>query len=562
MKLLGSYLQVLHNSNSEKRSVLFKKHTLNERLHCFAFWRVDFFFRLLIYEMFHVNLCQILNGSSTSLLVIKRLCMFMNFIAIDLGASSGRVTVGILEASRLSLQEIHRFPNGGIQTLHGYHWDVLAIYAEIIKGLTKASSKIGSKLDGIAIDSWGVDYVLFTQDKKPLYWPYHYRDNRTTHTYEKIFARIPRDQVFNLTGIQFMALNSICQMYESMQEAGPHKDAMAHFLMIPDYFTFLLSGQIINEYTIASTSQLLDAQDKHWSRQILDALKIPAAIFHPVTFPGTQVGTLLPEIAHKIHLSSETPIYATASHDTAAAIAAIPCDQEKYSPGEWIFISSGTWSLVGAEVSQPILSGKALQYNFTNEGGVADTIRLLKNLTGFWILEECLKIWKVEWPTLTWDDLILRAEKSSVPAMAIDINHDDFIHPHDMVKTIQKHMKEQFNQNIADIGDLTQIIFQSMVQSYQQTITQLEEITEIRVKIVHIIGGGAQNVYLNQMVANKLNLPVMAGPVEATTIGNIVMQAIGTKAIKNVKVARQIIRASFDVKKFLPADSDEKSEVL
>jgi len=488
-------------------------------------------------------------------MVAKRRDKFMNFMAIDLGASSGRVTLGILEESHLYLQEIHRFPNEGIETLHGFHWDLLAIYAEILKGLTKTATTICQKLDGIAIDSWGVDYVLLNHNKKPLFWPYHYRDNRTVKTYDKIFTTISRDELFSLTGIQFMEINSICQMYASMLEVDHNKDTIAHFLMIPDYFTFLLSGQIMNEYSNASTTQLLDAKSKSWSHPILEALEIPTAIFHSLTFPGTQIGVLLPEIAQKTHLSSGIPIFATASHDTAAAVAAIPCDQGKYSFGEWVYISSGTWSLVGIEISHPILSEKALQYNFTNEGGVANTIQFLKNLTGFWILEECLKIWKLENSAITWNDIISMAERSLVPSMSIDINHSDFVHPKDMVKTIQKLVKEQYNRMISDIGDITQIIFFSLVDSYQQTIRQIEEITEIDVKVVHIIGGGSQNEYLNQMVADRLKLPVITGPTEATTIGNIVMQAIGTKMIESLPAARQIVRNSFDVKVFTPTES-------
>ncbi|MHA1674643.1 MAG: rhamnulokinase [Promethearchaeota archaeon] len=482
----------------------------------------------------------------------------MKFIAIDLGASSGRVTLGILEERHLSLQEIHRFPNGGIQTLHGYHWDLLAIYSEIIMGLTEVAAKYGSKLDGIAVDSWGVDYVLFNHNKKPLLWPYHYRDERTVQTYEKVFAKISREEVFSITGIQFMEINSICQLYASMQENKHLEEALAHFLMIPDYFTYLLCGHIMNEYTNASTTQLLDAKGKNWCVPILDALDIPPEIFHTLTTPGTHVGVLLSDIAQKTHLSPETPIFATASHDTAAAVAAVPYDQDNYSPGEWVYISSGTWSLIGVEVSHPILSEMALKYNFTNEGGVADTIRLLKNLTGFWILEESLKIWREGNPEITWNDIILSAEKSpisSISSLSIDINHSDFVHPRDMIKIIQKHVKEQHGKDISEIGDLVQIIFLSMVKSYQQTIKQIEEITEIGVKVVHIIGGGAQNGYLNQMVANRLNLPVVAGPVEATTIGNIIMQAIGKKVVENLSTARKIVRDSFDVKVFMPADS-------
>ncbi len=476
----------------------------------------------------------------------------MKFIAVDLGASSGRVMCATLKHKKMILEEIHRFPNGGIQTNHGFLWDYDRLFKEILLGLSKYTKKFGPNVDGIAVDSWGVDYVLLDKTLNPLSHFYHYRDERTNESYENMFKIVPKKTIFDITGLQFMRLNTICQLFESMKEFGDSKHDIEHFMMVPDYFTFLLSGELINEFTDASTTQLLDIKGRKWSETLLKAFKMPKKIFHPLTYPGKKVGTLLSTIAEKTGLSIETPIFSTASHDTAGAVAAVPVDQEKYKPGEWAYLSSGTWSLLGVELPEPILGEKVLEYNFTNEGGVLGTIRLLKNTTGFWVLEECLKIWKKEDPVVNWEQIIDSAQKSTNTTNFIEIDHPDFISPSHMIQTVNSHYKDKYSAEITDIGDISRMIFTSMVNSYQNLILNIEDITKISIKILHIVGGGSKNDYLNQLIADALKIAVIAGPAEATTIGNVLMQAIGNGIVKDLIEGRKIVRNSFDLKVFNP----------
>jgi rhamnulokinase len=476
----------------------------------------------------------------------------MKFVAIDLGASSGRVMLARFQNQNIQLEEIYRFPNGGMQTSHGFLWNYPKLFEDILKGLSIVSKNYGPDVDGMAVDSWGVDFVLLDVEEKPLSHFYHYRDERTINTYEKIYNLIPKEKIFDITGLQFMRINTICQLFESIRELRDSIETIEHFLMVPDYFTYLLSGKIINEFTDVSTTQLLDIRKRVWSKTILTALGIPTTIFHLLTYPGEKNGTLLPEIAEKTGLSSETPVFSTASHDTAAAVAAVPVDQEKYKPGEWAYLSSGTWSLLGVEMPEPILTEKVSHYNFTNEGGVFGTIRLLKNTTGFWILEECLKIWSQKNSKITWEVIIEEAQKSSITENYIDINHEDFVNPSQMIIKINKHYQGKYNMKLEGIGDISRVIFTSMVESYQNLLQNIEDITGISIRILHIVGGGSKNHYLNQLIANKLKIPVIAGPAEATTIGNVLMQILGTGAIKNLKEGREFIRKSFNLKNFNP----------
>lgn len=476
----------------------------------------------------------------------------MKFIAVDLGASSGRVMLANMNDGKMELEEIHRFPNSGIQTPDGFLWEYHKLFDEILRGFSRVVQKYGSKIDGIGIDTWGVDFVLLDEEKKPLSHFYHYRDERTVGTYEKIFKRISKEEIYQITGIQFMRINTICQIFESMQSLRDSKEKVCHFLMVPDYFTFLLTGKIINEYTDASTTQFLDAQKRTWSKKILNALDIPKSIFHELSYPGTKIGNILASIAEKTGLDPETPIFAVATHDTGSAVAAVPYDIEKYQSGEWAFLSSGTWSIIGAEMPEPILTEKVANENYSNEGGINGTIRLLKNSTGFWILEECMKIWKQENPNFSWDNLIIETKTSNLLDQFIDVNHEDFVSPSQMLETINTHYSKKYGSKLAAIGDVGCVIFSSMVETYKNLIGSIEEIIGNSIKILHVIGGGSRNSYLNQLIANKLNIPVLAGPAEATTIGNVLMQMIGSGIVKNLTEGRKIIRDSFDVKVFNP----------
>ena len=402
------------------------------------------------------------------------------------------------------------------------------------------------------MDTWGVDYVLLDKNGSPLAWPYHYRDGRTKNLLPQIFEDIPKDQIYSKTGIQFMEINSLTQLYAHRVQNREIFAIAESFLMVPDYFNFLLTGILVNEYTEACTSQLINAQTREWDLELIAQLGLPTKIFNTLVFPGTVLGKIDPLIVKHTGLSPTTPIINVASHDTNSAIAAIPCDMKKYDVGEWAFISSGTWSLIGIEVNAPHISPDVFQSNLSNEGGVFKTINLLKTVTGLWIIQECKKLWMKENPSLTWDDITLLTQSTPFQEMFFDVDHPDFTRPKNMIEMIQNHILKTYQSQPSSIGEISRIIYESMVKKYQEILAELEKCTQKQIKIIHIIGGGSQNHFLNQLIANRLQIPVIAGPVEATAIGNVLMQAVSKNEIESLYDLRQIVRNSFDVKEFLP----------
>jgi len=467
----------------------------------------------------------------------------MRSIAIDLGASSGRVIAGDIENNKIQLSELYRFSNSGQLSDEGLIWDLSHLFEELVRGLRTASE--GLEIESIAIDSWGVDYVLLNSQKMLVLKPYHYRNDRTKDTQQEIEKILPRKKIFATTGIQFMEINTLNQLFASMR-THPKETSMAnHFLMIADYFTFLLTGIITNEYSNASTTQLLNVHTNEWAYPIIKQLGLSLNMFHSLTMPGTKIGFLRQNLAKQTGLSRDVKIIATASHDTAAAIAAVPCDMNSFNQGEWIYISSGTWSLIGIELDKPIINSNALAYNFTNEKGIQKSVHFLKNITGMWIIQGCKQQWNKIYTSLTWDDINNQAKMSESFNIIIDIMHPDFLNPENMLETVLSHIHSFTPLKQPTIGQISRIIYESMVRKYCEVIHQIEEITQIRAKIIHIVGGGSQISLLNQMVADCTKLPVISGPVEATAIGNILIQAIPFGIVSNLSTIRQIVRNSF-----------------
>jgi len=477
-----------------------------------------------------------------------------HFLAFDIGASSGRAIVGTLNQKKLSVEEIYRFPNYGIKLHNSYYWNLLEIYFQIIKAIKKYVKLYGNHVDGIGIDTWGVDYVLLDRNNELVGLSYHYRDNRTKGMLEYIFKRVSKEEIFANTGIQFMEINTSTQLFSLVYNNSPKLKISRTFLMIPDYLNFLLTGKKCSEYTIASTTQLINPKTMDWSKIIINKLGIDRNLFQNLCKPGTIIGKIYKDIAREVKLKNKTKIIAPACHDSASAIAAVPVSMLKYKRGEWAYLSSGTWSLLGVEIDHPIINKKSLEYNFTNEGGFENSIRFLKNITGLWIIQECKKLWQSSSSNLNWEKIMLKASKAKPFQCFINPDNGIFHNPSNMIKAIHEYC-EKTNQYIPiTIGEIARVIFESLALRYKQIIEDLEEITEKNIKALYIIGGGASNNLLNQFTANSLNIPVLTGPIEATAIGNILIQANAIGIVKDLNEIREIVRNSFSIKKFYPKE--------
>ncbi len=477
------------------------------------------------------------------------------YIGIDLGASSGRLFVGVIKEKKLNLKEIHRFSNGGIEIFDSLYWNLLYLYKEIIKGLKEYVEIYGDKPSGIGIDTWGVDFVLLDKDDEIIGLTHHYRDKRTEGMIERMFEIVPKDQIYEKTGIQFSRINSLTQLYSMVYHNSPKLSIARTLLMTPDYFNFLLTGKKLTEFTIATTTQLYNARKNNWDTDLISRFSLNPNWFMDIVQPGMIIGEILPAIGNKTDLDIHTKIIASGAHDTASAIAAVPVLHEKYNSKEWAYISSGTWSLLGIETRVPIINKKALEYNFTNEGGVNGTIRFLKNLTGMWLIQECKHVWNKTYENLTWEDIGTKAKEAEPFQYYINLDDSEFINPNNMVDAIQNYC-EDHNQNIPEtVGEISRAIFESLAFRYKQIISYIQNITKVSIKVIHIVGGGSNNEFLNQMTSNSLNIPVHAGPMEATAIGNILIQAMATNEIASLKELRNIVRNSFNIKEYYPKHS-------
>ncbi|MHA1148622.1 MAG: rhamnulokinase [Promethearchaeota archaeon] len=477
-------------------------------------------------------------------------------LALDLGASSGRAILGTFENDkRLKLEEIYRFPNKGVQVGNELHWDVPYIFNEIKKALSIYVKNYGTELRSIGVDTWGVSYILLDKNNDFLSPMYHYRDKRTVGMLEKMFEVVPKEEIFRQTGIQFLELNSSTQIFSLIYKKSDRLSKAAKFLMFPDYLNYLLSGVLACECSNATTTQLYNPIKKEWAFDLIKRLGLSPELFINIIPGGTILGPIKDDLAKEVGLSKQTRIIAPLTHDTASAYASVPVEMNKYNEGEYGILSSGTWSLLGVELKEPLINEKALNYNYSNEGGFNGTIRFLKNLTGMWLIQECKKLWDKEEKKLSWEEILTKAENSQNFQYYINPDDHRFLNPPNMIEAIQNFCKDS-NQNIPKtIGEISNTIFASLAFRYKQAVENLEDILEKKLKIFHIIGGGSQNTLLNQFTANILNIPVEAGPSEATAIGNLSIQALTLGIIKDISELRQIVRNSFKIKKFLPQNT-------
>jgi sugar (pentulose or hexulose) kinase len=468
------------------------------------------------------------------------------YIAVDLGAESGRVMLGSLSDDRLVLEEIYRFGNIPLEQNGSLRWDFEKQLQEVQTGIAEAVKRANGRISGIGIDSWGVDFGLIGSDGRLVENPYHYRDGRTNGMMETASGLVPKREIYESTGLQFLQFNSVYQLL-AMRLANSEALAKAKSLVFAaDLFSYHLCGRVYGEYTLASTSQLMDMRTGQWSKTIFDKLSLPIEIMPPIVKPGTIVGQLTDAVCGKIGCEP-IPVIAVASHDTASAVAAVPARDNN-----WAYLSSGTWSLCGVEVPGPIINDKTFEYSFTNEGGVANTIRLLKNIMGLWLVQQCKKQWQKDGVELSYDELTGMAQKTEPFTAYIDPDYSKFLSPGDMPEKINDHLAQTGQKTINDKGQVIRVILESLAFKYRWTVEKLEDIIGDKIDCLHIVGGGIQNELLCQFTANAVGIRVIAGPVEATASGNILMQARATRQIETLQQAREIVRNSFELKEYQP----------
>jgi rhamnulokinase len=473
-----------------------------------------------------------------------------NYLALDLGAESGRTIVGALDAKKLTLTETHRFANGPVRLPDGLHWDVLRLWSEIKAGIGISSAKMDGHLDSIGLDTWGVDFALLDQQGALLSNPFHYRDDRTNGMLEEAFQHMSRAEIFANTGIQFMQLNTLYQLLSMSVQNSPLFEIAKTFVTIPDLFNYWLCGEITNEFTNATTTQCFDPRKRDWARPVLNAMNVPSHLFRTVTEPGTSIGVLLSRVAEETSAGA-VHIVVPACHDTGSSVVAVPAQTQDFA-----WLSSGTWSILGAEVREPCVNDKALEYNFTNEGGVFGTWRLSKNIMGLWIIQECKRTWAYQGEDLSYDEITRLAAEAKPFLAVIDPDDDRFFHPGNMPERICTYCAET-NQTVPQTkGQILRIALESLALKYRWVLERLEELAEKRFDPIHIIGGGTKNRLLNQFAADAASRTVMTGPVEATAIGNVLMQAIGLKHLGSLEEAREVVRQSFTPEVYEPKNSD------
>jgi rhamnulokinase len=468
----------------------------------------------------------------------------MNYLAVDIGAESGRVMCGNLADGRLRLEELHRFANQPVLLPSGLYWDSFRLFHEILAGLTVAGRERNLRVDGIGIDTWGVDFGLLGMDGGLIDCPRHYRDARNEGMMERLFGVVPRDEVFEQTGIQFMPINSLYQLYATALQNPRALECAQRLLFMPDLLNYWLTGVERAEVTIASTSQFYDPRTRQFCRPMLERLGIPSRILPELIEPGRLLGHLLPKLADRTGLGA-APVFASAGHDTASAVVAVPAEGD-----DWCYVSSGTWSLMGVELPQPVINARALELNYTNEAGVAGRTRLLKNIAGLWILQECRRCWADAGEKHTYEELAQMAEQSG-PAKAL-IDPDDFLQPGEMPARIAEWLRARGLPEPKVKGETCRIILESLAERYRQVLEGLESLTGRKIRTIHIVGGGARHALLNRLVARATGRTVYAGPVEATAAGNVLVQAMGAGAVRDLEEARAVVRRSFEIEKFEP----------
>ncbi len=478
-----------------------------------------------------------------------------NYIACDLGAESGRVMLGTLKDGKLELAEIHRFTNGPARILGSYRWDTVRIFEELKSGLRKIAER-GITARSLSVDSWGVDYVLTRGREPQLTLPHYYRDARTDSSYEAALKKATPERIFEQTGIQFMSINTLYQFVADL-EAQPEVLALTdRFLLMGDYFNYLFSGRGVAEESLASTTQIYDPRTRSWSRDLIGLFGFSERIFPEIVPSGTILGPLLPEIVEETKLAG-VQVVATCSHDTGAAVAAVPAEGE-----DWAYLSSGTWSLIGVELPAPLINDDVRRANFTNEAGHGGTTRFLKNISGLWLLQECRRAWAREGTEYGYEELTHLALETEPIRSLVNPNSPRLAKPEQMPRKIQEACEAQGEPVPVTPGQIARCILESLALIYRTAFEQLRELTGRSLNRLHIVGGGSQSTLLNQASADAIGCTVIAGPVEATAIGNLLVQAIALEDIHSLKELRRTVRNSFPVVTYTPHHSQAWEEAF
>ena len=471
--------------------------------------------------------------------------MSAQFLAFDLGAESGRAIVGRLRSGVLDIREVHRFPNEPVRQNGSQQWDILRLWLEMRRALDRAA---GTGLESLGVDTWGCDYALIGEQGLLVQNPFHYRDRRTDGAMDAVFQRVSADDIYGITGIQFLPFNTLFQLYAACRDTPKLVEAAATFLTVPDLLNYWLTGRIACEYTNATTTQFVDARSRSWATGLLSQLGLPTRLLPALIEPGTIVGQLGADACPAL---AGTPVVAPACHDTGSAVASIAAG------GGRAFLSSGTWSLLGTEVPSPIITPRSRDLNFTNEGGVGGTTRLLKNIAGMWLLQACRRRWSAEGQDLDYPELLAAAADERLAFKVLfNPDHPGFLHPPDMVAAIGAYCRDTGQPEPDTPGAVTRAILESLAFKYRYVIESLEKLTGTRVEEIQIVGGGSRNRLLNQFTADATGRTVLAGPVEATALGNLAMQMVGTGAVSSLAEARRIIERSFPVERFEPVERD------
>ena len=466
-------------------------------------------------------------------------------LAIDLGASSGRGIVGAFDGERLTLRENHRFSNDPVNLCGRLYWDILRIFHKIKLSVQKTVLD-GDAVSSIGIDTWGVDYGLLDRAGRLLSNPVHYRDTRTDGAQELVSRTVPAEELYRVAGIQTLNFNTVYQLAVEREEA-PEKLAQAErMLNIPDLLNYFLTGRMANEYTILSTGALLDAKKRDYAWEILDRLGIPRRLFGDVTAPGTDLGTLLPQVQGETG-KTDAHVLTVASHDTASAVIAVPSEEK-----DFLYISSGTWSLMGTELSDPLINAESRAANFTNEGGACGTVRFLKNIMGLWIIQESRRQWRREGKDYSFAQMEAWAKESTPFRSLIDVDDSDFATPGDMPEKIRAYCKRTAQPVPESVGEVVRCIYESLALKYRSVAERVMELMGRRARVIHVVGGGTKDRFLSQLTADACGIPVCAGPEEATAIGNLMMQLMAAGEVSDLGQARRVVAASFETKQYLP----------
>ncbi|MHC4636688.1 MAG: rhamnulokinase [Planctomycetota bacterium] len=474
-----------------------------------------------------------------------------HYIAIDLGAESGRVMLATLKEEKLSLQEVLRFPNGPINQNGTLRWDIDSLFGEIKKGI-KQTLQLEKDIQSIGVDTWGVDFGLLDSNGQLLENPYHYRDPRTTGIIEQAGRILPTRDIYLNTGIQLLPFNTLFQLIAYKQQQPEVLQKASSLLFMPNLFMYLLSGDICAEYTIASTSQIMDMNIGTWSDVIFETFDLPREIFPKVVPAGTKIGVLSRKLCEELGCN-QIPIIAVGTHDTASAVAAVPADYNK----NWAYLSSGTWSLMGIEVSKPIIDQSSFDLSFTNEGGVENTIRLLKNIMGLWLIQQCRTEWAGQGKKLDYSELTQMASQAKPFQACIDPDFEEFMTHGNMPEKINRYLVSTGQSEIHDKGQLSRVILESLAVRYRQTLGHLEKLSGSPVDVLHLVGGGTRNELLNQFTADSTGKKVVTGPVEATVLGNVLIQAKAGGQIKSLAHGRKIVAESVSLKEYKPVQTEQ-----